>query len=226
MSSVDVGDAVELVFTTAAGATVEVTWLDPDETTVFSDQPVTETPTGSGRYPFTVLPARAGTWTALFTASGTATAVERLYIRASAVTGPPPLAVVGDVTDQYGPLTPAQEGLISALLRAASKLVRARFPRVDAHLTAGLLDPDVVALAITNMVLRVLRNPGGLRAETIGPFSRTYDTGDAAGLLTITAQEQAMLTPVTATTAAVAVGTIMMRPGLAPPPVGVRRGCW
>lgn len=223
MSSIDVGDAIELTFTTASGATVEVTWLDPDEASVFEDQPVAEAPPGSGKFPFTFLPTRAGTWTALFTASGAATAVERHYIRASPITGPPPLAVVGDVTNQFGTLTPAQEGLTNALLRAASKLVRSRFTQIDANLAAGLLDPDVVALAVTNMVLRVLRNPGGLRSETIGPFSRSYDTGDAAGLLAITDQERSMLTPVRPG-AAVAVGSIMMRPGLAPPPIGLRRG--
>ena len=53
---------------------------------------------------------------------------------------------------------------------------------LDADITAGLLDPELAALTVANMVLRVLRNPSGLRAETTGPFSRTYDTTAAAGL--------------------------------------------
>ncbi len=224
MTSVDVGDAIELTFTTTPGATVTVTWLDPDQATVLDAVDVDENP--AGRYTYTFLPTAPGTWTALFTASGTATAVERLYVRAAAVTGPPPLAVVGDVARQYGTLTAAQEGLTAALLRAASSLVRAQFPAVDTLIAAGRLDPDVVALGVTNMVLRVLRNPSGLRSETIGPFSRTYDTEGAAGQLTITAADATMFSPPVDTTGAAAlygVGTVMMRPGLAPPPCGIRR---
>jgi hypothetical protein len=218
MTSVDVGDAVELTFATASGADVVYTWLDPDQQPVLEDQPVLEAPTGSGRFPVTFLPGRAGTWTATFTAAGAATAVERYYIRASALTGPPPLAVVGDVAEQYGSLTPAQEGLASALLRAASKMIRARFPAIDTQIAAGSLDPDVVALGPVNMVLRVLRNPNGLRAETVGPFSKTYDTSAAAGQLVLTDDDAALFTPTAVLAAAtIGVGTIRVTPGLAPP---------
>lgn len=224
MSSVDAGDAIELTFTTATGADVASVWLDPDGATA-DGQAVSEAPPGSGKFPATFLPTRAGTWTALFTASGAATAVERYYVRANSATGPAPLATIGDVTDQFGVLSVAQEGLAGGLLRAASKMIRARFPAVDTLITAGRLDPDLVALAATNMVLRVLRNPGGLRSETIGPFSRAFDTTHAAGLLVLSSDEMPLLSPtVTVSTAAVAVGTIMLRPGLAPPPYGIRRG--
>jgi hypothetical protein len=192
-----------------------MTWLDPDQVTVINAEPVTETPTGTGKFPATMLPNRAGVWTALFTASGAAIAVERYYVRAVSAAGPPPLAAVGDVAAQAGTLTPAQEGLTSWLLRAASKMVRSQFPLIDAHLVAGTLDPDVVALGVANMVLRVLRNPGGLRAETVGPFSRTYDVGDAAGLLAISAQETKMFTPAAAGRPA-PIGTIRLKAGLIP----------
>lgn len=224
---VDVGDAVELTFATTTGATVLVSWFDPDGNAVVDQDAVTEDPAGSGSYPYTFLPTAAGVWTAQFTASGTATAVERYYVRATALTGPPPLAAVGDVVGQFGSLTPAQEGLTAWLLRAASKMVRARFPNIDAQLTAGLLDRDVVALAVTNMVLRVLRNPGGLRSETVGPFSRSWDTRVAAGLLVLTDDEAAMFTPVITLPATVnPVGTIYLRPGLAPYPKGLNRSGW
>jgi hypothetical protein len=220
MSSADVGDAVDIIFTAATGATVAVTWLDPDQATVVDAQPVTETPSGSGRYPVTFVLTRAGTWTAQFTASGTATAVEQFYLRAAALTGPPPLAVLGDVAGQYGTLTTAQQTLTNVLLRAASKMIRSRFPTVDAQIVTGRLDPDIVALAAVNMVLRVLRNPGGLRSETVGPFSRTFDTSAAAGLLVVTDDELSLLTPglpAGAGLASFGVGTIRVQVGLAPP---------
>lgn len=210
---VDVGDAVDLTFTTTTGAAVVVSWLDPDQEAVLDAATVTETPAGSGRFPYTFLPTRAGVWTAQFTASGAAVAVERYYVRATSFDGPPPLAAVGDVASQYGDLTAAQETLTRWLLRAASKMVRSKFPLVDAHITVGKLDADVVALAVANMVLRVLRNPGGLRAETVGPFSRTYDTTVAAGLLVIAPQEITMFTPIP-DAGALPVGTIRIRGGL------------
>lgn len=204
---VDVGDAVELTFTTTPGAHVEVSWLDQDQHPIVDHHTVTENPTGSGKFPYTFLATAPGVWTAEFVASGTATEIERYYVRAVAVTGPPPLAAVGDVVAQYGTMTAAQEGLTSWLLRAASSLVRARYPLIDSWIAAGRIDPNVVALAVANMILRVLRNPGGLRAETVGPFSRTYDTGDAAGLLVVSAQEAAMFVP-TRPAGVLGVGTI------------------
>ncbi len=214
MSSVDVGDTVDITYTGTTGSTVVVDWLDPSLTEVLSDVDVAESPPGSGRFPIEVQPAGPGTWTAMFRESGNDNQVERFYVRAALPTGPAPLAVLDDVREQYGTLTAAQVTLTNALLRAASKLVRSRHPLIDAQIAAGILDADVVALAITNMVLRVLRNPGGLRSETIGPFSRTFDTSAAAGLLVVTDAEEAMFTPAaSAAAAALNVGTIRVRPG-------------
>lgn len=217
---VDVGDAVQLTFNSITGAAVELSWLDPDQVSVIDHAPAVENPAGSGQFPYTFLTTRPGMWTAEYTAAGQ---VERYYVRAVALPALPPLAAVGDVRAQYGTLTVDQEILTSWLLRVASKLVRGRFPNIDTQVTAGKLDPDVVALGVANMVLRVLRNPGGLRSETVGPFSRTYDTGQAAGLVVISDQEAANFTPVVVGAAAAAIGTIFVRPGLAPAPRGVHR---
>lgn len=226
MTAVDVGDAFELVFTTTPGATVERSWYDPSDVAVFEDDPVDEHPDGSGRYPSTFQATVSGLWTARVHVTGTATAFEEHHVYARQVPAVKPLAVLGHVAEQFGTLTPAQEGLTKALLRAASALVRSQFPDVDEQIASGLLDPDVVALAVTNMVLRVLRNPSGLRSQTIGPFSYTYDTTLAAGALVIGPAEVGMLTPVTvaAASAAFAIGTARITPGMAPSKRR-RRGC-
>lgn len=223
MSTIDVGDAFELTFTTVTGADVDVTWLDPDLAEVLYEQSVAENPTGSGKFPYTFLPTRSGTWTAVFRASGMATAEERYYVRVRSNTGPLPLATVGDVAEQFGAMTTAQEGLASGLLRAASAMIRARYPSVDAWIADGRINGDLVALAATNMVLRVLRNQGGLRSETIGPFSRTYDTTYAAGLLVLGKDEQSLLIPPVSTNVGAPIGTARLRAGLAPRPY---RGGW
>lgn len=222
---VDVGDAIELTFATATGSTVEVSWLDPNQVPVLDDVAVAETPAGSGLFPYTFTTDAPGVWTAQFRASGAATAFEQYWIRASAITGPAPLAVVGDVGSQYGTMTAAQEGLTKHLLRVASKMVRARFPNIDAQITAGTLDGEVAAAGITNMVLRVLRNPRGLRAETTGPFSRTYDTTAAAGLLVMTEDDLLLFGPPAVPSSVQVAGNIRLHAGLAPPPSPYPYGC-
>lgn len=222
---VDVGDAIELTFTTVAGATVTVSWLDPDQVAVIDAEAVTENPAGSGLFPKTLVVSSAGVWTAEFRASGTTSAVERYYVRATALSGPPPFAAVGDVTAQYGSMTAAEESLAGWLLRAASNMVRARRPTIDQQISAGLVSQDMAALAVTNMVLRVLRNPSGLRSETVGPFSRSYDTTVAAGLLVFTDAEDQLIAPAGEELNRPVIGQMRPRATLAIAPI-YRGGGW
>lgn len=221
---VDVGDAIELTFNTVPGATVTVTLLDADQAEVELNAEVDEAPAGSGKFPYTFIVSTPGVWTVEFRASGTTAAVERYYVRATALSGPPPFAAVGDVAAQYGSMTAAEESLAGWLLRAASNMVRARQPLIDQQIADGRVSGDMAALAVTNMVLRVLRNPGGLRSETVGPFSRSYDTTAAAGLLVITDDELALLAAAGAARAAV-IGQMRPTPALAIVP-GRKPGWW
>lgn len=221
---VDVGDATEVVFTTTPGATVVMSWLSPNQVAVLDAVPVTESPPGSGKFPRTITATSPGMWTAQFIASVTTSAIEQWFVRAVAVTGPPPFASDGDVGAQFGTMTPAQQGLARHLVRAASSLLRHRARQqgmnIDAEIATGSVDADVAALTVANMVLRVMRNPNGLRAETTGPFSKTYDTTAAAGLLVVTDYDLSAVTPPDAVgddIAPLGVGTIRVTPGLAPP---------
>jgi hypothetical protein len=222
---VDVGDALELTFTTVPGALVTVSWLDPDQVAVINAETVAESPDGSGQFPKTFVVSSSGVWTAEFRASGTTSAVERYYVRATALSGPPPFAAVGDVAAQYGSMTPAEESLAGWLLRAASNMVRARRPTIDQQIAAGTVSQDMAALAVTNMVLRVLRNPNGLRSETVGPFSRSYDTSVAAGLLVFTDAEDQLIAPAGEELTRTVIGQMTPRAALAIAPIH-RRGGW
>lgn len=218
---VDVGEALELTFYASPGVVVTVSWLGPDQVPVLDGEVVPESTTTAGSYPQVFTPTSQGMWTAVFNGPGQP---EAYYVRARALLGPLPLAAVGDVTAQYGALTAAQEGLTGHLLRAGSSLLRLRARQqgldVDQALAAGGITAEDAALTVANMVLRVLRNPNGLRAETTGPFSRTYDTTAAAGLLVVTDYDLAAITPAQAVPdgiAALGIGTIRVVPGLAPP---------
>jgi len=163
--------------------------------------------------------------TVLGVATGVTAAVERYYVRASSLSGPAPFAAVGDVVAQYGSMTAAEESLAGWLLRAASNMIRARRPVIDQQIADGIVSQEMAALAVTNMVLRVMRNPSGLRSETVGPFSRSYDTTVAAGLLVFTDDEEQLIAPTGTESYAPAIGQIRPRAALAIAPIR-RRGGW
>lgn len=216
---VDVGDAFKLTFESLPGAYVTVDWLDPDQVAVISQEVVPPVASGSEEYAKTLTPTRSGMWTARFFAAG---AVEEYFVRATSMLGQkPPLAALGDVTAQFGALSDDEQELAGYLLKAGSKLVRQRFPLVDEQADAGKLDSDVVALTVAGMVLRVLRNPEGLRSETTGPFTRAYDTSAAAGQLVMTKDDEAGVTPSPTPTTKPAgwspAGTIGVQGGMMPP---------
>lgn len=219
MSAVlDVGDATELTYTSLAGALVTYDWLDPNLVPVVDQQVVQPAAGNPTKYPVTLIPTQVGMWTARFFDAGS---TEDYFVRATSTVGkPPPFAAIGDVSVQFGDLDDDQENLTAYLIKAASSLVRQRFKLVDTQIAAGLLDQDVVALTVSGMVLRVLRNPEGLRSETTGPFSRTYDTSAAAGLLVITPDDAGQLIPPGSTAAGATkfpvAGTIRIEPGMAP----------
>lgn len=221
----DVGDAIEITFSAPTGATVTLSWFDPLGVAVQEDVAVAESPADSGLYPATLLGTAAGLWTARFTATGTVTAVENFYQQFDDPTGPAPLATIGEYTDLFGALSATRQTTAKALLRRASQLVRDRWPDIDDRIAAGTTPANSVAMAVLNMVARVMRNPQGLRAETTGPFSRTYDATASSGWLALTADDIALIDPAANPASATSrkAATIRMRPGLAPWPYGWRR---
>lgn len=105
-----------------------------------------------------------------------------------------PFATVDDVHD-LRPLSGSERGLAQTLLRYASALMRRQVPSLDARIADGTLDPLLPQLVAVQMVVRVLRNPDGIRQETVGPSSITYDTTQAVGQLMLTAADLATLSP-------------------------------
>lgn len=217
----DVGDAVELTFESGPGATVTMDLVDPEGTIIITGQPIAEEPPGSGFYPAVFVGTRVGTWQARFTASGTQVAVETFYQNFENPTGPSPYATLGEYEEIYGALSAVRGSVCNHLLKRASQMIRDRYRDVDLRIADGTLPANAVAVAVMNMTARVMRNPGGVRGESIGPFSRTYDTEIASGLLQFTDSEAALLVPTGSSgTPRVRVGTIRVKAGLAPPPYG------
>ncbi len=225
----DVGDAIELTFATAPGATVVMSWTHvPSGAVLQSDVTVTETvvegvPTG--QFPITLTGPIAGMYEAVFTSYGTATTKESYFERFDAVGGPAPLTTVGEYADLYGALSPARASICRALIKRASQLVRDTVPGIDDKIVAGAAAADSVGLAVLNMVARVMRNPDGLRSQTIGPISRSFDTDLATGMLELTSAELSLISPPVSSGRSVRtrMGTARIGGGMVPKPEPHRR---
>lgn len=216
----DVGDAIELTYTTAPNATVVMSWIHtPTGAILQQDAPVDERVVNgvhTGQYPITLVGSLPGVYEAIFTVSGPATARDSYFERFDPIGSIPPLATVGEYTDIYGSLSAARTATCRALLKRASQLVRDSYPGIDTRIAAGTVSGDSVGLAVLNMVVRVMRNPAGLRSETTGPFSRAYDPDAAGGMLSITDAETAMLIPPPSRTARGRIGTARITGGMVP----------
>jgi hypothetical protein len=105
-----------------------------------------------------------------------------------------PFATPDDV-DALRPLDPDERGRAEVLLRYACARIRKDVPDIDARIASGALDPDLAQQVAVDMVSRVLRNPDGVRQETVGPSSVSYDTSVAVGKLVLTDDELAALLP-------------------------------
>jgi hypothetical protein len=194
----EVGDAIELTYATAPNSTVTMSWIHRDTSTVvFDNVPVEETLTDggehTGQFPITMVGTSPGLWEARFTASGASNNVESFFERFVVSSSPTPLATLTEYQDLYGELISARQATARALLLRASALIRAAFPRVDERIVEGVVSGEVVSMVVINMVAKVMRNPAGLRSETTGPFSRSYDTEAASGLLQITDSDRDLL---------------------------------
>lgn len=217
----DVGDAIELTYTTAPNSTVTMSWIHtPTGAVLQQDAPVSEVVDDgvhTGRYPITLVGQLAGVYEAVFTSSGASTARESYFERFDPISNVPPLATLGEYTELYGSLSAARASTARALLKRASQLIRDSYPGIDERIAAGTVPGDSVGLAVLNMVARVMRNPGGLRSETTGPFSRSYDMDAASGMLEITSADSVLVAvPASSTGARGKMGSARVIAGLAP----------
>lgn len=117
-----------------------------------------------------------------------------------------PLATAADVAATFRELNDSEAPRVDRLLRKASNFARSKVALIDERIAQGLLDEEVVADIVADMVIRVLRNEEGLKQETIGGVSATFDDRVASGFLFLTPDELVMLEPVKAKRAS--IGTI------------------
>jgi len=104
-------------------------------------------------------------------------------------------ATVADIEARWRPLTAQETINAEALLDDAWAMLLSRRPNLEADITAGTVSEENVVRVICAVVLRVLRNPGGLLEEKVDDYSYRRDAATSTGGLYITDDELADLTP-------------------------------
>lgn len=104
-------------------------------------------------------------------------------------------ATTSDIEERFRPLTPAETINATALLDDAWWLLTGRLPALEANMTAGSVSVGNVIRVVSNMVIRVLRNPDGKLEESIDDYRYRRDALVSSGALTVTDDELADLTP-------------------------------
>lgn len=89
----------------------------------------------------------------------------------------------------------AADDALDRLLEKAQDRVHAAFPTIFDRVNANTIPLVRVTGVIEDMVLRVLRNPSGLRQVTIDDFTRMIDSALSTGELYLTEREQTLLAP-------------------------------
>jgi hypothetical protein len=103
-------------------------------------------------------------------------------------------ATVDDVVAEYdGTITDDQIEYIERKLTSAELVVKAVAGDIGARIGSGATSFEAVKLVLCNMVIRLLRNPGGVRTQTVGPFSVSLDQSSSSAQLVITREDRQLL---------------------------------
>lgn len=103
-------------------------------------------------------------------------------------------ATVDDVVAEYdGTITDDQIEYIERKLTSAELVVKAVAGDIGARIGSGATSFEAVKLVLCNMVIRLLRNPEGVRTQTVGPFSVSLDSGASSAQLVITREDRQLL---------------------------------
>jgi hypothetical protein len=126
--------------------------------------------------------------------------------------------VIADLEARFHSFTPAEEITAQALLDDAWAVLLMMVPDIEDRMTAGTTSIEAAVFVVSSMVLRVLRNPNGVRTWSVDDYSETRDNSLSAGSLYASADELALLTGRSSTARRGAFSVAPARPA------GVARG--
>lgn len=103
-------------------------------------------------------------------------------------------ATVDDVVAEYdGTIADDQIDYIDRKLTSAELVVRSVAGSIESRIGSGQTTFEAVKLVLCNMVIRLLRNPEGVRTQTVGPFSVSLDQSSSSAQLVITKEDRQLL---------------------------------
>ena len=102
---------------------------------------------------------------------------------------------VADLEARFRSLTADEQTVAQALLDDAWAILLTQKPNLDAQLAAEEIAPEIVTFVVSAMVLRVLRNPDGIRQWSVDDASFTRDSALSAGGLYVSPEELGLLAP-------------------------------
>lgn len=103
-------------------------------------------------------------------------------------------ATVDDVVAEYdGTIADDQIEYVERKLTSAELVVRSVAGSIESRVGSGQTTFEAVRLVLCNMVIRVLRNPEGVRTQTVGPFSVSVDPGSSSAQLVVTKEDRQLL---------------------------------
>lgn len=100
---------------------------------------------------------------------------------------------ISDLEDRWRPLSADEKTTAQALLMDAWAIANVQLPNLESSVAAGTISSDVVRAVVSAMVVRVLRNPDGVRQWSVDDYSETRDSTLSSGVLYLTPAELALL---------------------------------
>jgi hypothetical protein len=103
-------------------------------------------------------------------------------------------ATIDDVVAEYdGTIADDQIEYVERKLTSAELVVKAIAGDIGSRIGSGQTSFEAVKLVLCNMVIRVLRNPEGVRTQTVGPFSVSLDQSSSSAQLVVTREDRLLL---------------------------------
>jgi hypothetical protein len=104
-------------------------------------------------------------------------------------------ATIADIEARWKPLSDQQVTNASAYLDDAWWMLLGRRPNLETDISEGTVTAGNVIRVVSAMVLRILKNPEGKASEQIDDYKYTRHELIAQGLLSVTSDELADITP-------------------------------
>lgn len=100
-----------------------------------------------------------------------------------------------DIEDRWRTLSEQETRVAQTFIDDAWALLLTRRPNLEADIAAGTVASTNVVRVVSAMVLRVMRNPEGKEFESIDDYSYRRSAIMASGVLHVTGDELADITP-------------------------------